>query len=106
MSDDTSSQVAVMARIPAAPGKRGELAAALQVALDNAAAESGTTYYILHEDPADADSLWMYELYADQAALDLHMASEGYKALGPTIVPFLGGRPELTFLKPLGGKGI
>jgi len=100
------AQVAVVARIPAAPGKRDELAKALQMALDNAADEPGTTFYILHEDSKDADALWMYELYTDQAALDAHQASDGFKALGPAITPFLGGRPELTFMTPLGGKGL
>ncbi len=110
MSDQTDTgtadpRVAVIARIPAAPGKRAELAAALQVALDTAAGEAGTTYYILHEDAKDADALWMYEMYAGQAALDEHMGSDAFKALGPAIGPFLGGRPELTFLRPVGGKG-
>jgi len=33
------------------------------------------------------------------------MGSEAFKALGPSIAPFLGGRPELSFVSPLGGKG-
>ncbi len=56
-------------------------------------------------DAVDANVLWMYEVYTDQAALDSHMASEAFKALGPAIRPFLAGRPELTFCKPIGGKG-
>lgn len=100
------SQVAVIAKIPAAPGKRAELVAALQQALANAAGEAGTLHYILHEDAKDENALWFYELYTDQAALDAHMGSEGFKALGPAIGAFVGGRPELTFLKPVGGKGL
>lgn len=100
------SGVAVIARIPAAPGQRAELAAALQFALDNVENESGCRYYILHEDSKEADTLWMYELYAAQADLESHMGSEWFAQLGPAITPFLGGRPELTFLNPLGGKGL
>lgn len=99
------SKVAVVAKIPAAPGRRDELVAALQTALDTARGEPGTEYYILHADAKDPDVLWMYELYTDQAALDAHMGSEAFKALGPAIGPLLGGAPELTFLAPLGGKG-
>ena len=62
------SKVAVWAKIPAAPGKRDDLAAALGNA-------------------------------------NLHMGSEAFKALGPAITPFLGGRPELHFVEPIGGKG-
>ena len=28
------------------------------------------------------------------------------KALGPKLAPLMGGRPELIFLNPLGGKGL
>ncbi len=48
----------------------------------------------LHDDKEDGDLLWMYEMYDDQAALELHMGSDSFKALGPAITPFLGGRPE------------
>ena len=95
-----------MARVPAAPGKRDELVAALQAALDTASGEPGTIQYILHADAKNPDAVWFYELYADQASLDAHMATDSFKALGPAIAPFLGGRPELTFMTPLGGKGL
>jgi quinol monooxygenase YgiN len=100
------SQVAIIARIPAVPGKRAELVQALQQALDNAAGEPGTQMYILHEDAKDADAVWFYELYADQAALDAHSGSEGMKALGGALAGLVGGRPELTVLNPVGGKGL
>ena len=43
-------KVAVAAKVPAAPGKGAELAAALQFALDNVVSENGTLLYILHAD--------------------------------------------------------
>ncbi|MFM8484519.1 MAG: putative quinol monooxygenase, partial [Actinomycetota bacterium] len=55
------AKVAVWAKIPAAPGKRDDLAKALEVGLETAKGESGTIYYILHTDPTDADALYMYE---------------------------------------------
>lgn len=100
------SQISVIAKVPAAPGKRAELAAALQVALDTAATEAGTRYYLLHTDDNDPDMLWMYEMYESKADLDSHMGSDAFKALGGIIGPFLGGRPELIFTKPIGGKGL
>ncbi len=99
------SQIAVVARLTANDGQREALVEALQPALDTAAGERGTIYYILHEDPADEHALWVYEMYADQGALDVHSSSDGYKALGALIRPFLARRPELTLLKPIGGKG-
>lgn len=100
------AMVAVMAKIPAAPGKREELVGALRQALDTAQGEPGTRYYLLHADASDADTLWMYELYDSQEAFQAHAGSEAFKALGPALAPYLGGRPELTFMTPIGGKGL
>ena len=99
-------KVAAIAKIPAAPGKRDELIDALQIALDNAQGESGTLQYILHEDSKDPDAVWFYELYTDQDALTAHSTSDGFKAIGAAIGALVGGRPEITFLKPVGGKGL
>jgi quinol monooxygenase YgiN len=99
------SKVAVIAKISAQEGKRADLARALQAALDTAQGEVGTEAYVLLEDASDANLLWMYEMYTDQDALTVHMSSDAFKALGPSIMPFLAGRPELIFVKPIGGKG-
>ncbi len=100
------SKVAAIAKLTAQPGKRDELAKGLQAMLDQVQSEAGTLLYILHADTAEADTLWFYELYTEQSALDLHMGSETYKGLGPVIGPLLAGRPELHFVTPLGGKGV
>jgi quinol monooxygenase YgiN len=99
------ADIGVIAKITAQDGKRADLAGALQGALVAAEHEPGTIYYILLEDGADANVLWMYEMYENQAALESHMGSDAFKALGPAIGPFLAGRPELIFCKPIGGKG-
>ncbi len=99
------SQVAIIAKIPAQPGRRDELVAVLQQALANAENEEGTLTYILHEDANDSDLVWFYEVYADQAAFEAHGRSEGMKAIGLAAREFAAGRPELTTLKPIGGKG-
>jgi quinol monooxygenase YgiN len=100
------SKVAAVAKLTAKPGERDLLAKALQGALDNAHTEPGTLVYALHTDAKEADVLWMCELYESQAALDAHMNGEVFKGLGPVIGPHLGGRPELHFITPIGGKGV
>jgi quinol monooxygenase YgiN len=100
------SQIAVIAKIPCQPGTRDQVAAGLQPMLDHTESESGTLRYVLLADTTDADTLWMYELYEDQAALDAHGASDAMKALGGAIGPHLAGRPELHFCAPVGGKGL
>ncbi|MGD9702442.1 MAG: putative quinol monooxygenase [Acidimicrobiia bacterium] len=95
-----------MAKLAAAPGRRDELVAVLQLALDNVENEAGTTYYLLHADDNDADLLWMYELYEAKEDLQAHMGAPWFAELGPKLAPLLGGRPELNFMTPLGGKGL
>lgn len=101
-----SEKVAVIAKLTANPGQRSELATAVQGALASVQDEAGTEYYILHEDAADENVLWMYELYTDQAALITHGSSEALKAMGMASRPFAAARPEIIFLKPVAGKGL
>jgi quinol monooxygenase YgiN len=100
------SKVAAIAKLTAQPGKRDELAKGLQVMLDHVQSEAGTLLYILHADNAEADTLWFYELYTEQSALDEHSASDAMKSLGPVIGSLLAGRPELHLVTPVGGKGL
>ncbi len=106
MSDAVDTRAGVIAKVTALPGKRDDLIAALRVGLATADGEAGTIYYMLHEDASDADVVWFYELYADQDSFIAHGSSEAFKALGKTLAPFVGARPELTFLKPVAGKGL
>ncbi len=100
------AKVAVWAKIPCKPGERDALAAGLQGAIDATADEPGTLLYLLHVDPNDADVLWMYELYESDEALKTHQDGDAFKALGGLIGPHLAGRPELSFITPVTGKGL
>ncbi len=100
------TDIAVLARIPCQAGMRATVAAGLRPMLDHVETETGTITYLLFEDDADADVLWMYEMYESQEALDAHRSTDAMTALGAAIGPHLAGRPELTFLTPLGGKGL
>ena len=75
------SKVAVWARIPVLPGKRDEFVAAMEVGLATAKAESGTIFYLLHIDPNDEESVYMYELYESADALGEHGGSMRCPAL-------------------------
>ena len=100
------SRVAVLAKIAALPGKRDDLIAVMQAGLATAESEPGTLQYVMHEDASDPDVIWFYEVYESQEALAAHGSSEGMKALGKASREFAAGRPELTFLTPVGGKGV
>ena len=99
------SNIAVIAKITAQPGKRADVIAGLTSMLAHVETEPGTAVYTLLEDQADADVTWVYEEYTDQAALDAHSTSDAMKGLGGSIGPFLAGRPEIFVTAIAGGKG-
>ena len=101
------SNIAVIAKITAQPGKRADVVAGMASMMAHVETEPGTVVYTLLEDQADADVMWVYEEYTDQAALDSHSSSDAMKALGGSIGPFLAGRPETRSSPPIaGGKGL
>jgi len=85
----------MIATMKAQPGKRDELIAAFAQMYPVVAGEPGTQAYNLIE-ADDPDTLYFYEQYADQAAMDAHMASEGLAAIYPVIGPFLADGGAVT----------
>jgi quinol monooxygenase YgiN len=100
------SKVIVLAKIPVQDGKRADVIAGMAPMMEHVESEEGTLEYILCEDAGDENAVWMYEVYADQASFEAHSSSDTMKSLGGAIGPFLAGRPELTFLSPVRGKGL
>jgi quinol monooxygenase YgiN len=100
------TQLVVIAKIPCQPGARDEVVAEMRAMLAHVESEPGTLQYVLHEDIGDADTLWVYEVYTDQAALDAHSTSDAMKTLIGAIGGRLGGAPELIMATPVGGKGL
>ena len=100
------SKVSLWVRIPVKPGTRAEAAEAFQFALDNVQNEAGTLTYILLEEEADPDALFVFELYSDHDALAAHGGADWFKEFGPKLAPFAAGKPEMHFLNPLMGKGL
>ncbi|TGD82588.1 putative quinol monooxygenase [Hymenobacter wooponensis] len=64
--------------------------------------EPGNLLYIAHQDPKDPTHFLFYEQYADQAALDAHVASAHYQdVVVAQIVPLLTER-KVNLYKLLG----
>lgn len=97
--------VSVVARITAKEGRRNEVVAVLSKLVAATESEPGTLAYSMHADDAEPDTVWFFELYADQAALAAHGASDTMKAVGTELRDLVAGRPELHVCTPLGAKG-
>ncbi len=100
------SKVGMWVKLDIQPGKRDEAVAIIQEALDAVQSEPGTLVYVLNADPNDANVLYFYEAYTDQAALAAHGGADWFKAFGPKLAPVMAGRPNMMFLEAVGGKGI
>ncbi len=100
------SQVAVVVKLKIKESQRDAMTEAVKPGIETAKGEVGTRFYAFHHDAVEPNTVWFYELYADQDAANLHMGSEAFKSWSKTLAPFVDGAPELSFLTPIGGKGI
>ena len=101
------SKLSLIAKLTAAEGKSDELVAALQNMIECAEEESGLEIYSVHADTANEGVFYFFELYADQAAFDVHGKGERMRAaMGALGGGLLAGRPEVTMMKPVAAKGI
>ena len=93
----------LIGRIKAVAGKRGELAAVL---VQEDGGMPGCLSYVVAEDPADADALWVTEVWVDQAA---HRASLALLAVQAAIArgrPLTAGFDSRVETNVLGGIGL
>lgn len=88
------------------PGARDQILAALVAAKPAAEAEEGTEVYSFHLDKADPDTLWVFELYADDAALGVHGGSEAVATLFAEVGPLLAEPPLLAMAEYAEGFGL
>jgi quinol monooxygenase YgiN len=93
----------LIGQMKAAPGKRAELAAIL---LDGTSAMPGCLSYIIAEDMADADALWITEVWDGKQSHDDSLklpAVQAAIARGRPLIAGFGSRIETV---PLGGAGL
>jgi len=93
----------LIGRIKAVAGKRAELAAVL---VQEDGGMPGCLNYVVAEDPADADALWVTEVWVDQAA---HRASLQLPAVQAAIArgrPLIAGFDNRVETNVLGGIGL
>ncbi|GGD62626.1 putative quinol monooxygenase [Croceicoccus mobilis] len=87
----------------AAAGRRDDLAAIL---LEGLREMPGNLSYIVANDPADADALWITEVWTDEAA---HAASLSLPSVQDAIARgrlLVAGMEQIARTQPLGGNGL
>lgn len=86
--------------------KSGERAALAAILLDGVSGMSGCLSYIVAEDPAEPDVLWITEAWESPEA---HRASLSLPSVQAAIAkgrPLIAGIDTIAETKPLGGQGL
>jgi quinol monooxygenase YgiN len=93
----------LIGKITAIPGRRDDLAAAL---LEGTQSMPGCLSYVVAQDPADGDSLWITEVWDSP---DSHQASLSLPAVQQAIAegkPLIAAFADRVETVPLGGYGL
>ena len=89
------SERVMIATMVTKPGKRDELIEVFSKMFPVARAEEGTQVYTLIKGD-DPDTLFFYEQYTDQAAMDKHMGGEVLASLHQVFGEFLSSGAAVT----------
>jgi len=100
------SKLALLIKTKAKPGKRDEVLHLFETHLQ-AAAESNDAQEVIFYcyDTTDDDTFYLFELYADQEALQQASQSPGFAAYMQEAMTLLAGPPEVTVTTPVWTKG-
>jgi len=94
-------RVGLFVRIAAHPGGRPGLLDALHRYADSLATEPQTEVFVIALDPDDADVVWLYEWFRDEAGLEQHRASEPFAQMMAEMSELVAGPPGLLRIDPL-----
>jgi quinol monooxygenase YgiN/mannose-6-phosphate isomerase-like protein (cupin superfamily) len=95
-------------KFTARAGRGSELADLLLRAADSLSDTAGCELYLINRSLSEPDTVWVTELWLDQASLDASLAqlrTEEGQAQIAAVTALLAAPPELTELEPLGGVG-
>lgn len=93
----------LIGRIKAQPGQRDALAAILLQGTD---VMPGCFSYVVARDPADADALWVTEVWDSQESHRASLSLPGVQAAIAKGRPLIAGFDSQTETEPLGGVGL
>jgi quinol monooxygenase YgiN len=93
----------LIGKMRAAPGKRDEL---IKILLDGTGSMPGCLSYIVAADPADADAIWITEVWIDEASHKASLALAEVQAAIARARPIIAGFDSQTRTVPVGGVGL
>ncbi|MFN8167985.1 MAG: putative quinol monooxygenase [Candidatus Nanopelagicales bacterium] len=94
-------RVGLLVRIPTHPGMRAAALDVLNRYVDDLEQEPGTEAFLVCVDPDDADVVWLYEWFRDEAALQSHRESPLFTRLVAELPDLIDDSPGIMRLDPL-----
>jgi quinol monooxygenase YgiN len=93
----------LIGKFTAAPGKRDELVAIL---LEGIHGMPGCMSYVVARDPADADAIWITEVWDSEASHKASLQLPAVKGAIAKALPLIAdfGSPQI--IEPVGGHGL
>ncbi len=93
-------------KLVAQAGMRQELVEILTRAADIVGALPGCHLYLINEDLADENTVWVMEVWADKESHAASLQDERVRSLIQEAMPLLGGAPEGVEMNVVGGHGL
>lgn len=93
----------LIGKLMSAPGKRDEL---ITILLENATKMPGCLSYIVAKDTADANAVWVTEVWDSQERHKASLALPGVQQAISRAKPIIAGFGERFVTEPVGGEGI
>ena len=98
----SSERPTLYAEFTALPGQADTVAALLAGLVDAVRGEAGNVVFDAYRTAEDPAVFFVYEVYADAASFDAHLASEHSVEFNSTLGPLVeGGGSSLTWLRPI-----
>nr|WP_275830891.1 putative quinol monooxygenase [Roseisolibacter sp. H3M3-2] len=93
----------LIGKMTAKPGERDALIAIL---LEGVSGMPGCLSYVVATDPADADAIWITEVWVDQASHQASLAMPSVRAAIAKGRPLIAAFAPGTVTAPVGGHGL
>lgn len=93
----------LIGKMRAASGKRDEL---MKILLEGTGSMPGCLNYIVASDPADADAIWITEVWTDEASHKASLSLPDVQAAIAKARPIIAGFDSQTRTVPAGGVGL
>ncbi len=103
LSEGKQKMYGLIGKMTAVAGKRDEL---ISILLEGVAGMPGCLSYVVAKDPADADAVWITEVWDSQES---HKASLSLPTVKQAIArgkPLIAGFSNGTVTEPVGGHGL